>query len=73
MPVYALVPRQSLEATLLHQALRQATRSVGRVEHTMALEAQVRRAEEVTEEVAEHAAELVRTMSPETWKDGDGG
>lgn len=67
--VYAFVPHESLEATLKLQALRRAEQMVGRVERSMALEAQSRDREVIAEEVEELAAELVRTLSREIWRE----
>ncbi|MCX6380553.1 MAG: mobile mystery protein A [Armatimonadetes bacterium] len=67
--VYAFVPNESLEATLKLQALRRAEQMVGRVERSMALEEQSRDREVVAEEVDELAAEFVRTLSREIWRE----
>ena len=67
--VYALVPRRTLEITLLEQAARRAQNIVGRVEHSMALESQERRSEETEAEIRELAAELARNLSREIWRE----
>lgn len=67
--VYAFLPRQSLETFLEQQALQRAKQIVGHVEHSMTLEAQARNAEEVASEVQELAAELIRTLSRELWRE----
>lgn len=69
MLVYAFVPRQTLEETLITQARQCARRMVARVEHTMALEAQRLSPESLEVEVEELAAELVRTLRREIWRE----
>lgn len=69
--VYALVPNESLEATLRRQARRRAAQLVGRVEHTMLLEAQGQGAAEKELEEQDLAEELARTLSRELWEGGD--
>jgi predicted DNA-binding mobile mystery protein A len=66
--VYALLPRQSLETTLEQQALRQAARFVGRVEHSMELEDQASNRSS-NAKIQNLADEMVRTNSPEIWQE----
>lgn len=68
--VYAFVPKQSLESTLVSQAERRAAELTARVEHTMLLEAQGRSAEEIVIARRELAEEMVRTLSRELWEVG---
>ncbi len=65
--VYAFVPETSLEARLTAQAEEVARRVIGRVAHTMRLEAQGGEAAEEQAQVAALAAELVRTLSRDLW------
>ncbi len=65
--VYAFVPETSLEARLTAQAEEVAQRVIGRVAHTMRLEAQGSEAAEEQAQVAALAAELVRTLSRDLW------
>jgi len=67
--VYAFVPRESLEATLTRQAEQRAAKQMGRVEHSMQLEAQGRDPEEVARERQELAQEMIRTLARELWED----
>ena len=69
--VYAFVPRRTLETTLSKQAMRRAREMVLRVEHSMALEAQERRAGETEAEIRELAAEMIRNLSREIWREED--
>jgi predicted DNA-binding mobile mystery protein A len=66
--VYALVPNDSLEATLTRQAERRAAELLQRIEHTMRLEAQGRPADEIMRERQELAQEMVRTLDRELWE-----
>jgi predicted DNA-binding mobile mystery protein A len=66
--VYAFVPQESLEATLTQQAEHQASKQIGRIEHTMRLEAQGRDAEEMERERKELAQEMIRTLSRDIWE-----
>ncbi len=67
--VYAFVPETSLEARLTAQAEEVARRLVGRVAHTMRLEAQGGTSAEEQAQIAALAAELVRTLSRELWNE----
>ena len=67
--VYAFVPHESLEATLIQQAERQAAKRIGRIEHSMQLEAQGRDTAEVERERQELAQEMLRTLSRDLWED----
>ncbi len=69
--VYALVPHESLEATLTREAEHQASNRIGRVEHTMRLEAQGRDPEETERARQELAREMVRTLSRDLWEKGE--
>ncbi len=69
--VYALVPHESLEATLTREAEQQAANRIGRVEHTMRLEAQGRDAEEIERARQELAQEMIRTLSRDLWERGE--
>jgi predicted DNA-binding mobile mystery protein A len=66
--VYALVPNDSLEATLTRQAEHRAAELLQRIEHTMRLEAQGRPADEIMRERQELAQEMVRTLDRELWE-----
>ncbi len=68
--VYALVPNDSLEATLMRQAEIRAEEQLQRVEHSMRLEAQGRLPDEVESERRELAQEMIRTLSREIWEVG---
>lgn len=68
MLVYAFVPRQTLEETLITQARQCARRMVARVEHTLVLEAQRLPPGSFEAEVEELTAELIRTLSREIWR-----
>lgn len=56
--VYAIVPRQELSALLDDQARRRASSQIGRVAHTMRLEAQDVEAEETQRLIDDSAANL---------------
>jgi predicted DNA-binding mobile mystery protein A len=66
--VYAFVPRESFENVLRDQARAVAKTIVGRVEHSMALEAQGAGAVEHEEAITELADELVRNMDRSLWE-----
>lgn len=66
--VYAFVPLESLEATLTRQARHQAALQIGRVEHTMRLEAQGRDREETDRAQQELAQEMIQTLSRDLWE-----
>lgn len=68
--VYAIVPEPgfgSLEAILKKRAHNVAAKIVGRVSHTMALEAQSLTAEERNQQIEETADELIRTLDKRLW------
>jgi predicted DNA-binding mobile mystery protein A len=65
--VYALVPRTDLRAMREHQAKRHAERELGRVAHSMRLEAQYVAPAEHRQQVAERADELLRSWSRRVW------
>lgn len=69
--VYALVPNESLEATLNRQAQERAAQRSGRVEHTMRLEAQGRSQTDLERERQQLAEELLRTLSRDLWEMGE--
>jgi predicted DNA-binding mobile mystery protein A len=70
--VYAFVPHESLEKTLMTQAQNRAAELTSRVEHSMQLEAQGRSSEEKALERQELAEEMVRTLSRDLWEGEDG-
>lgn len=65
--VYMLVPRTTLDAFVNGEALRVAEVEVGRVAHSMALEAQSGRASERQLMVRERASDLVRKAIKRIW------
>ncbi len=67
---YAIIPRSgSLEAQLHARAEMMARRIIAVVSHTMALESRGLDPERVAQQVQDLADELMRTMSPELWKE----
>lgn len=69
--VYAFVPQTSFEDVLRNRAMEAASRLLGRVDHTMALEAQEPDESFRARRVQELADELVRTLSRELWQEGE--
>ncbi len=65
--VYAFLPRESFERIVRDRARAVATRTVGRVEHSMSLEDQGAGAAEREVAIAELTDELIRTASREVW------
>lgn len=65
--VYAVVPRRSLAETLHRQAVRKATHMLGRVDESMRLEAQGVDPGELSAQVQELAAELLRERGRDFW------
>ena len=65
--VYALVPRESLEATVRKQAERVARTRLGRVSHSMRLEDQQLSEEEMNNALREAVDEMMRTMPNDLW------
>lgn len=70
--VYALVPREGLEATLRNQARIRAAYTLDRVAHSMRLEAQAVAPDEHRHQVKETAEELVRSWSRSIWDPATG-
>lgn len=66
--VYALVPKRSLEETLASQAKLAAEKLVGRVDHSMALEAQSTSKAEIQKQIDEVAGELMRNLDKRIWE-----
>ena len=66
--VYALVPRESLEATVRRQAGCVAVMRLNRVSHSMRLEDQQLSNEEMKKALNEAVEDLVRTMPKDLWK-----
>jgi predicted DNA-binding mobile mystery protein A len=69
--VYALVPRTSLSAMRERQARRRAERELGRIAHSMGLEAQYVIPAEHRQQVAERANGLLRNWSRRMWDEAD--
>jgi len=67
MFVYALVPRESLEATVTEQARKLAQREQAYASHSMALEDQLPPADEQRAALDAAVAELVRDMPKSLW------
>ena len=65
--VYALVPRDSLEATVTRQARKLAEKQQAYTAHTMLLENQLPSARERKAALEAATAELVRTMPKNLW------
>jgi predicted DNA-binding mobile mystery protein A len=65
--VYAFVPHDSFEALVRTRAREAANNLLGRVEHTMALEAQGGDGVARERRIQELADELVRTLSRDLW------
>ena len=67
--VYALVPRESLQASLEREAHRRARRMLDRVRHSMSLEAQDISEEEMESQLRELAEELLAGSWRKIWKE----
>lgn len=65
---YVLVPKQSIAETLDQRAEQIARERVGKVAHSMALEAQSTTADAIEREVAELKADLLRGSRRELWR-----
>lgn len=65
--VYALVPRESLEATVRKQANLVVGERLGRVSHTMGLEGQQLTGKEMKKAVDSAVDELLHTMPKDLW------
>ncbi len=70
--VYAVIPRESLTATIRRQAESLAGARMNRVSHSMLLEAQQLSGSEQREAFAAEVNKLMRTMPKELWEDHDG-
>jgi predicted DNA-binding mobile mystery protein A len=66
--IYAVVPRSELGELVKTQALRQASKHMNRVAHTMRLEAQDVPRTEHEQQVAERADKLLRNWSRALWE-----
>jgi predicted DNA-binding mobile mystery protein A len=67
--VYAIVPNQSLEATVRAQSRKLAEAQLARVNHTMRLEDQAVARSDLTEQIDRLADELQRTESSRLWEE----
>lgn len=67
--IYAMVPRSSLTETVRRQAEKVAGERLGRVSHSMLLEAQHLTPEEQREHLAATVEELVRILPKDLWDD----
>jgi predicted DNA-binding mobile mystery protein A len=67
--VYALVPRESLQASLEREAHRRARRMLDRVRHSMSLEAQDISEEEMENQLRELTEELLAGSWRKIWKE----
>ena len=67
---YALVPRQSLAATLESRATAIARQRMSAVSHTMALEAQATSENTVAKQTRSLAASLLKGSRRELWREG---
>ena len=70
--VYAVIPRESLTATIRRQAESLAGSRMNRVSHSMLLEAQQLSGSEQREAFAAEVKKLMHTMPKELWEDHDG-
>ncbi len=66
--VYALVPRESLEAFLVGNARQHARRRVDRVQHSMSLEAQEISRKEIEHQIDDLTEELLAGNWRKIWK-----
>ena len=69
--VYAIVPNQSLAATLQAQARKVARARLGRVAHTMSLEAQDVEKDEAARQETDLANQLLAEFPRSLWDDPD--
>lgn len=67
--IYALVPRKPLEQQVQGRAAQVADRQLGRTHHTMRLEAQGLRAEDLERERNRLIDELLRAKPSQLWED----
>lgn len=67
--VYAFVPRNSLQDTVVKQARLKARKIIGRVDHTMSLEDQSLDNEQLTEQIEELAKDLINKKPRRIWDD----
>jgi predicted DNA-binding mobile mystery protein A len=67
--VYALVPRQSIEAMLEERAITKATVLVTKVDAQMALEAQQLDKTALAKEIARETKRILETMPRDLWED----
>lgn len=67
--VYALVPRKPLEQQVRDRAAQVADAQLGRTHHTMRLEAQGLRAEDLERERSRLIDELLRAKPSQLWED----
>lgn len=68
--VYALVPRQSLEAMIEERALRLAKKRLEAASHTMALEAQGVEKGDEREQLKRLVRQIVENAGSELWGEG---
>ena len=67
--VYAIVPKDSLDATVRKQARKAAEARLRRISHTMSLEAQGLRKPELEAELDRLTDEILRTGGSRLWED----
>ena len=67
--VYALVPRQPIEETVMERAREKATKLVTRADVQMALEAQQLNKTALVEEINHETQRLLVTMPRDLWED----
>jgi len=66
--VYSFVPKVSFEEILKHRARRIAAEVIGKVDHSMRLEAQNLRADKLNEEIETLAAQILRDQHKIIWE-----
>ena len=67
--VYALVPRQPIEETVMERAREKATKLVTKADVQMALEAQQLNKTALVEEINHETQRLLETMPRDLWED----
>ena len=67
--VYALVPRQPIEETVMERAREKATKLVTKADVQMALEAQQLNKTALVEEINHETQRLLETMPRNLWED----
>ena len=67
--VYALVPRQPIEETVMERAREKATKLVTKADVQMALEAQQLNKTVLVEEINHETQRLLETMPRDLWED----